>query len=102
MVQGTTRCAGITRWLSRPSRWTRGRIGNAGRKRLVGPSLFSFDAVMPERANATVRIEAFIVFNHANFFVRSLNLNINTATAGAFSQITDSPRQMQFGFRVDF
>jgi len=88
-----------------------GRIGTAGRNIITGPSLFSFDSVLskrfhvpglPERVMGTVRIEAFNLFNHVNFFARSLNLNVNTATAGAFSQITGSPRQMQFGFRVDF
>jgi hypothetical protein len=88
-----------------------GRLGNAGRNSITGPNLFNFDTVLskrfhipglPERVAGTARIEAFNVFNHVNFFARSLNLNVNTATAGSFSQITGSPRQMQFGFRVDF
>ncbi len=88
-----------------------GRLGTSGRNVVVGPSLYNFDAAvskrfhvpgLPERFLGTVRFETFNVFNHVNFFVRSLNLNINTATAGAFSQITGNPRQMQLGFRMDF
>ena len=41
-----------------------------------------------------------IPFNHVNFFARSLDLNINTAGAGAFSTISGNARQMQFGFRM--
>jgi hypothetical protein len=88
-----------------------GRLGNAGRNIIPGPSLYNLDGVLskrfhvphlPERVMGTIRIEAFNVFNHVNFFARSLNLNINTATAGAFSQITGNPRQMQLGVRLDF
>ena len=88
-----------------------GRIGNLGRNSVVGPSLHNLDAVLsksfhvpglPERVRANLRFETFNVFNHTNLFARSLNLNINTATAGAFSQITGNPRQMQFGFRMEF
>ncbi|MCL5744656.1 MAG: carboxypeptidase-like regulatory domain-containing protein, partial [Acidobacteria bacterium] len=78
-----------------------GRVGTSGRNVLLGPSLFSFNSVLskrfhlprlPERVMGTLRIEAFNIFNHANFFARSLNLNINTVNAGAFSQITGSPQ----------
>jgi hypothetical protein len=113
---------GDSSYLDRSLRWfnplafaavavDQGRLGNAGRNIIVGPSLYNFDAVLskrchlprlPERVMGTIRIETFNVFNHVNFFARSLNLNVNTATAGAFSQITGSPRQMQFGARIDF
>ena len=88
-----------------------GRLGTSGRNVIVGPSLYNVDASiskrfhvpgLPERFWGTVRFETFNVLNHVNFFARSLNLNINTATAGAFSQMTGNPRQMQMGFRLDF
>jgi hypothetical protein len=113
---------GDSSWLDPSRRWfnpfafapvnvDQGRVGNAGRNILVGPSLLNLNMVLskrfhvphlPERAIGTVRAEAFNVFNHVNLFARSLNLYIDQATAGGFSQITGSPRQFQFGFRMDF
>ena len=120
--QAVAQKTGDRSYLDRSLRWynplafapvavDQGRLGSAGRNIITGPSLLNVDSVLskrfhvaglPERVMGTVRIEAFNVFNHVNFFARSLNLNMNTATAGAFSQTTGSPRQMQFGFRVDF
>jgi hypothetical protein len=88
-----------------------GRIGNAGRNVIVGPSFFNFDSVLskrfhlprlPERALGTIRIESFNVFNHVNFNARSLNGDVTSASVGAFSQIRGNPRQFQFGIRVEF
>ena len=88
-----------------------GRTGNAGRNLLIGPGFFNFDTVvskrfhmprLPETAMATVRVEAFNLTNHVNFNARQMNVNINSSTAGSFSQILGNPRQLQFGFRLDF
>ena len=120
--QAMAQKTGDASWLDPSLRWfnplafatvavDQGRTGNAGRNTIVGPPLLNFNSVLskrfhiprlPERMMGTVRVETFNVFNHVNFFARSLSLYINTATAGAFSQITGSPRQMQFGFRMDF
>ncbi len=89
-----------------------GRIGNAARNTIVGPHVFTTDAVLskqmrlpkgPERLRATLRIEAFNVFNHTNFDVRNgLNWVINTVDAGSFSSQLGNPRQFQFALRFDF
>lgn len=80
-------------------------FGNAGRSILTGPGLTNVDASLlknhrfRDRWNAQVRVEAFNVFNHANFMVpgRALgnpNFGIVSSTRAA--------RVLQLGLRLEW
>jgi hypothetical protein len=92
-----------------------GTLGNLGRGALVGPDLRSFDFSLAknnrwgDNANVQFRIEAFNVFNHANF--GSPNLIAYTGSAaseqplaslGRIRSTVTSARQIQLGLRLSF
>ena len=88
-----------------------GVMGDAGRNTIIGPDQFNVNAVLskrfhlprlPERAMGTVRIEAFNVFNHVNFFARCAQSEHQHGGRRSVQPITGNARQMQFGFRMDF
>ena len=78
-------------------------FGNAPRNSVSGPGFWQFDLAASKRfalggpATFELRIEAFNVFDRANF--RAPNGN---RSSGAFGTITSTfdPRQIQFGFKV--
>lgn len=85
-----------------------GTLGTAGRRMFGGPGMVNFDVMLQknvkvsERLALTARIEAFNVFNHAQFFgAASVNGNISSP---AFGQIisANSPRVVQCALRIQF
>ncbi len=85
-----------------------GQIGNARRRFFYGPGLENFDialqktAKLSERTSVQFRMEAFNVFNHAQFFGASaVNGNISSV---AFGQVVNAmpPRQVQFAVKIAF
>jgi hypothetical protein len=85
-----------------------GQIGNARRRFFYGPGLENFDialqktAKLSERTSVQFRMEAFNVFNHAQFFGASaVNGNISSV---AFGQVVNAmpPRQVQFAVKFAF
>jgi hypothetical protein len=95
-----------------------GMLGNTGRGAFIGPNLRTFDLAAVKRtklgwlgdaANLQIRVEAFNLFNRANFAPPAL-----TAFAGAASNETPLPtfgrirstvtsaRQIQLGIRLAF
>ena len=85
-----------------------GQLGNARRRFFYGPGLENFDVALQkmvklrEGDSLQFRMEAFNVFNHAQFFgASSVNGNISSV---AFGQIVNAmpPRQVQFAVRFAF
>lgn len=85
-----------------------GQIGNAPRRFFYGPGIENFDIALQkelklrERETLQFRIEAFNVFNHAQFFgAASVNGNISSA---GFGQITQAmaPRQAELAMKFSF
>ena len=85
-----------------------GQIGNARRRFFYGPGLENFDVAVQkmvklgETTSLQFRMEAFNVFNHAQFFgASSVNGNISSV---AFGQIVNAmpPRQVQFAVKFAF
>jgi hypothetical protein len=78
-------------------------FGNAGRNTVRGPNFWAFDASVSKlvalgpRAKIEVRIEAFNLFNRANFTAPSGVRS--TSTFGTITSAYD-PRQLQIGGRV--
>jgi outer membrane receptor protein involved in Fe transport len=81
-------------------------FGNAGRNILRGPGWVTFDMSvqrrlnLTNRVNATLRLDAFNVFNRANFGLP--DTNIASATAGVISTLAGDPRVMQLSVRLGF
>jgi hypothetical protein len=84
------------------------RYGNAGRNTIIGPGTNVVDAniakVFPlrkERRAITIRVEAFNLFNHANYSAPNLNIS-NTATVATITSVLRPMREVQFAARFDF
>ena len=85
-----------------------GTIGNAPRRFFYGPGLENFDMALQKEFSVTerkvlqFRIEAFNVFNHAQFFgAAAVNGNISST---GFGQIVNAmpPRQVQLALKLSF
>jgi outer membrane receptor protein involved in Fe transport len=93
-----------------------GELGTLGRDTLIGPGFWDLDfAVMKntritEKLSAQFRVEAFNIFNHADFTPPNPSLFTLGATGGAVpnplaGQITgtvNAPRQIQFALKLLF
>jgi len=95
-----------------------GQLGDLGRGTLVGPDLRVLDMALVKRlpwsrlgpaGNLELRIEAFNVFNHANFGIPSLiafsgqrDGEAPLSTFGRIRSTVTSSRQVQVGLRVVF
>ena len=85
-----------------------GQLGNARRRFFYGPGQNNFDmslqkeVTLPEAKLLQLRIEAFNIFNHAQFFGPAA-VNGNISSAG-FGQIINAmpPRQVQLAAKVVF
>jgi len=85
-----------------------GQIGNAPRRFFYGPGLSNFDMALQkeltlvEGKTVQFRMEAFNVFNHAQFFgAAAVNGNISSAGFGQFVNAA-SPRLIQVAARFTF
>src|SRR5262249_39573256 len=100
-----------------------GTVGNLGKNTITAPGYVSTDLSLSkdtrifERLSTQFRVEAFNIFNHANFAVPS-TLNAftavggltgspagipgNLATAGQITQIVGTSRQIQLALKVLF
>ena len=87
---------------------TLGTLGNAPRRFFYGPGLENFDMALQKEFSLTerkvlqFRVEAFNVFNHAQFFgAAAVNGNISSA---GFGQIINAmpPRQVQLALKLSF
>jgi Carboxypeptidase regulatory-like domain/TonB dependent receptor len=84
---------------------TAGRYGNLSYNALRGPTFWNYDLSIVKRFRISetqrfdFRVEAFNVFNHANYLTVDTNL-----TSGTFGQITtrSQPRNIQFGIKYFF
>jgi hypothetical protein len=85
-----------------------GTLGNAPRRFFYGPGLENFDMSLQKEVALTeskmlqFRVEAFNIFNHAQFFgAASVNGNISSA---GFGQIVNAmpPRQLQLAAKFIF
>jgi hypothetical protein len=85
-----------------------GQLGNTAPRYFFGPGLDNFDAAIQKRLRITessaveFRVEAFNVFNHAQFFGPSVvNGDVN---ADAFGQVNsaDAPRLLQGAIKFSF
>jgi hypothetical protein len=95
-----------------------GQLGNLGRGALIGPNLRAFDfallkntkwSKLGEQGNFQFRVEAFNLFNRANFGVPSLTAFTgaadNEAPLGSLGRIRNtvtSARQIQLGIRITY
>lgn len=84
------------------------RFGNSGRNNIVGPGLATADASLAksfpgfhEGHRSWFRLEAFNVFNHANYDQPDANIS-NANSVGTINSIVAPMRQLQFAFRYDF
>ena len=83
----------------------KGTDGNLGRNTFTGPGYQEIDIslekkfAITERLNLGIRAEGYNAFNHVNLNAPSLDLS-----SGTFGQSTStlSPRQFQFGARLEF
>jgi hypothetical protein len=85
-----------------------GTLGTAGRRFFYGPGILNYDVALHksvplgESRALELRLEAFNVFNHAQFYgAAAVNGNI---TSGSFGQITSAaaPRLIQLATRFSF
>jgi hypothetical protein len=85
-----------------------GTLGSASRRFFYGPGIVNYDmelhksVPLGESRSLELRLEAFNVFNHAQFYgAASVNGNI---TSGNFGQITSAaaPRLVQVATRFSF
>ncbi|MDR3718283.1 MAG: carboxypeptidase regulatory-like domain-containing protein [Bryobacteraceae bacterium] len=85
-----------------------GTLGTAGRRFFYGPGIVNYDMALHKRVPfgesraMELRLEAFNVFNHAQFYgAAAVNGNI---TSGSFGQITSSaaPRLIQVATKFSF
>jgi hypothetical protein len=96
-----------------------GTLGNTGRGAFIGPNLRTFDLAavkktritrwLGESGNLQIRVEAFNVFNRANFAPPALTVFAgaadNEAPLSSFGRIRStvtSSRQIQLGLRLAF
>jgi outer membrane receptor protein involved in Fe transport len=94
-----------------------GRRGTLGRNTIIGPALVTFDPSLTKSfyldsrrsKSVQLRVEAFNVFNRANFAVPSVaNLTVfnspteRNSTAGQITSTSTPGRQLQFALRVVF
>jgi len=83
-----------------------GQVGNIERGLINGPSYFNIDAslikniAITEGTRVQLRLEAFNMLNHTNFYIGNTN-DINSTTFGVITQ-TFSPRRIQFAARFEF
>jgi Carboxypeptidase regulatory-like domain len=84
------------------------RFGKAGRNILIGPGLNVVDATLAkswqvygDNTRLAFRLEAFNLFNHANYDLPDRNIS-NTNTVGTINSVVRPARQVQFAFRLDF
>jgi hypothetical protein len=81
--------------------------GNSARNLLFGPGFFNWDAgvfkntLLTERINLEFRAEFFNILNHANFAVPASNISVPN-TVGRISSTSNTPRDIQFGLRLQF
>jgi hypothetical protein len=81
--------------------------GNSARNLLFGPGFFNWDAgvfkntLLTERINLEFRTEFFNILNHANFAVPASNISV-PSTVGRISSTSNTPRDIQFGLRLQF
>jgi hypothetical protein len=85
-----------------------GHVGTAARRFFYGPGIVNFDAALhknvrlSESRSLELRLEAFNVFNHAQFYgAAAVNGNI---TSASFGQVVNAaaPRQMQLAAKFSF
>jgi hypothetical protein len=92
-----------------------GTLGNLGRNTFIGPNLRTFDLSaiknfrFAESANVQFRVEAFNLFNRANFgspnllaFAGSADNEAPLGTFGRIRNTVTSSRQIQLGLRISF
>ncbi len=95
-----------------------GNLGNLGRGALIGPNLRTFDlsaikntrwSALGENTNIQLRLEAFNIFNRANFAMPSLiafsgvlPAEQPVSTLGQIRSTVTSSRQIQLGLRLIF
>jgi hypothetical protein len=88
-----------------------GTLGNVPRRFFYGPGLNNFDMslqkelTLAKERTLQFRIEAFNVFNHAQFFgAAAVNGNISSTGAAGFGQIVNAmpPRQVQLAAKFTF
>jgi outer membrane receptor protein involved in Fe transport len=83
-----------------------GTFGNAGRNILRGPGWITFDMSVQkrihfnDRANLTLRLDVFNLFNRANFGLPVAN--IAASNVGVISTLAGDPRVMQLSLRFGF
>jgi hypothetical protein len=84
------------------------RFGNAGRNSLIGPGLNTVDARLAKSFQirdsgmaASFRLEAFNLFNHANYDLPQTNIS-QTNVVGSINNTVVPARQVQFAVRLDF
>lgn len=81
--------------------------GNSARNLLFGPGFFNWDAgvfkntALTERVNLEFRAEFFNILNHANFAVPASNISV-PASVARITATSNSPRDIQFGLRLQF
>jgi len=81
--------------------------GNSARNLLFGPGYFNWDAgvfkntLLTERINLEFRAEFFNILNHANFAVPASNISV-PSTVSRISSTSNTPRDIQFGLRLQF
>jgi hypothetical protein len=84
-----------------------GTIGTSGRNAFRGPRYFNMDATLSKRfkitesAGATLRLEAYNVFNNASFGTPAASMATMT-TLGRYSATTGSARVAQVAARFEF
>jgi hypothetical protein len=85
-----------------------GEIGNARRRFFSGPGMDNFDTslektlTIKESRSLLLRVEAFNVFNHAQFFgPNAVNGNPDSSNFSTFIN-ANAPRQMQFVLKFAF
>jgi hypothetical protein len=85
-----------------------GTPGNSGRRFFYGPGLDNYDMALmktvplAESKSLQFRLEAFNVFNHAQFFgPTSVNGNMNSSTFGQVVSAS-SPRLLQVAVKLIF
>jgi hypothetical protein len=85
-----------------------GQIGTADRRFFYGPGMANFDMALhktirfAESRSLELRIEAFNLFNHAQFFgPAAVDGNINSASFGQIVS-AQAPREIQLAARLHF
>jgi hypothetical protein len=82
-------------------------FGNSARNSLWGPGIINWDQAVykrfgiTDRINLEFRAEFFNIMNHANFDVPAANISV-PAQVGRITNITNTPRDIQFGMRLAF